>query len=221
MREWVAFVIWVSDDGRIIQEWVEADRLGPCQRWSGKCLATRGTSAAGMRFHRYRNLIFIPRFLGRVDVARQFPTFGSMSSHVNTDHGLRRRANRIAIASAAIAFVAAVASILSFAVPTGLAYFNDKRHEKDLVAALTSSDWQTARTAQEHVVEESAADHFIQNMDAWWYSADWAGDGTDPKPESAARSLLTTATGYACPSCCPGTSCVPNTMSSSTILLAA
>ena len=27
--EWVAFVIWVSDEGKIIQEWVAADRLGP------------------------------------------------------------------------------------------------------------------------------------------------------------------------------------------------
>lgn len=107
-----------------------------------------------------------------------------MSSHVNTDQELRRRANTIAIASAVIAAVAAVASVLSFAVPTGIAYFNDKRHEKDLVAALASSDWSTARTAQEHVVEESSADQFIQNMDAWWYSADWAGDGTDPKPKS-------------------------------------
>ncbi len=28
-RVWLAFVIWVSEDERIIQEWVEADRLGP------------------------------------------------------------------------------------------------------------------------------------------------------------------------------------------------
>ena len=26
---WMAFIVWVSDAGQIIQEWVPADRLGP------------------------------------------------------------------------------------------------------------------------------------------------------------------------------------------------
>lgn len=27
--KWLAFVIWVSETGQIIQEWVDVDRLGP------------------------------------------------------------------------------------------------------------------------------------------------------------------------------------------------
>jgi hypothetical protein len=27
--KWLAFVVWVSEAGQIIQEWVDLDRLGP------------------------------------------------------------------------------------------------------------------------------------------------------------------------------------------------
>lgn len=127
-----------------------------------------------------------------------------MSPRYTTDQQLRHRANTIAIVSAAIAALAAVASFLSFAIPTASAHFSEKRHEKDFVAALISSDWVTARSAQEHIETGSAADDFVQNMDKWWYSVSWLGDRPYPKPQPGSQEQVDDGYKVCLPKLLPG-----------------